>query len=70
MFFLSERDGAKLLVYEYAPNGSLLEYMIGKFKHKPWSQRICYQMNTNIGFYRQQKKPNLEAKSKHSNRSS
>lgn len=35
MLFLSERDGAKLLVYEYAPNGSLLEYMIGKLKHKP-----------------------------------
>lgn len=30
-YFLSERDGAKILVYEYVSNGSLLEYMMGKF---------------------------------------
>jgi len=31
----SEQDGAKILVYEYVPNGSLLEYIMGKFSVYP-----------------------------------
>ncbi|CAN0918871.1 Receptor-like protein kinase THESEUS 1 [Linum grandiflorum] len=33
--------GAKILVYEYAPNGSLLEYMMGRGgKQLTWQQRV------------------------------
>ncbi|KAI4327783.1 hypothetical protein L6164_020205 [Bauhinia variegata] len=36
-----EGHGAKILVYEYVPNGSLLEYMIGKRgKSLTWRQRV------------------------------
>ncbi|TKY58316.1 Receptor protein kinase THESEUS 1 [Spatholobus suberectus] len=34
-----ERDGAKILVYEYVPNGSLLEYIMGK-RSLTWKQRV------------------------------
>ncbi|KAK7262997.1 hypothetical protein RJT34_30581 [Clitoria ternatea] len=37
----SERDEAKLLVYEYVPNGSLLEYIIGKGRRSlTWKERV------------------------------
>ncbi|KAL1332060.1 hypothetical protein HN51_060936 [Arachis hypogaea] len=35
-----ERFGARILVYEYVPNGSLLEYMIGNKNSLTWKQRV------------------------------
>ncbi|CAJ1942287.1 unnamed protein product [Sphenostylis stenocarpa] len=35
-----ERDGAKILVYEYVPNGSLLEYIMGSRISLTWKQRV------------------------------
>ncbi|XP_061352249.1 probable serine/threonine-protein kinase PBL23 [Gastrolobium bilobum] len=36
-----DRDGSKILVYEYAPNGSLLEYMMGNRRRSlTWKQRV------------------------------
>ncbi|XP_057723457.1 probable serine/threonine-protein kinase PBL18 [Arachis stenosperma] len=35
-----ERFGARILVYEYVPNGSLLEYMIGRKNSLTWKQRV------------------------------
>lgn len=37
-----EREGAKILVYEYVPNGSLLEYMMGNGRRRSltWKQRV------------------------------
>ncbi|KAJ1380031.1 Serine-threonine/tyrosine-protein kinase, catalytic domain [Sesbania bispinosa] len=36
-----ERHGAKILVYEYVPNGSLLEYMMGNRRRSlTWKQRV------------------------------
>ncbi|MED6121336.1 hypothetical protein PIB30_029219 [Stylosanthes scabra] len=35
-----EGFGARILVYEYVPNGSLLEYMIGNRNSLTWKQRV------------------------------
>nr|KYP63327.1 Receptor-like protein kinase THESEUS 1 [Cajanus cajan] len=35
-----ERGGAKILVYEYVPNGSLLEYIMGNRMSLTWKQRV------------------------------
>ncbi|KAL5122545.1 Receptor-like protein kinase THESEUS 1 [Glycine soja] len=35
-----ERHGAKILVYEYVPNGSLLEYIMGNETSLTWKQRL------------------------------
>nr|XP_029145864.1 probable receptor-like protein kinase At1g30570 [Arachis hypogaea] len=38
--FRNGKFGARILVYEYVPNGSLLEYMIGNKNSLTWKQRV------------------------------
>ncbi|KAK7376158.1 hypothetical protein VNO78_35012 [Psophocarpus tetragonolobus] len=44
-----ERNGAKILVYEYVPNGSLLEYIMGNRTSLTWRQRLNIAMGAARG---------------------
>ena len=78
MPFETGPKGAKVLVYEYVPHGSLLEYIMGKFplvsshnKHmKPIEKNRAEKENSYLliflEFRKTRKKLNVEAKSKHS----
>ncbi|XP_073227015.1 receptor-like cytoplasmic kinase 176 isoform X2 [Cicer arietinum] len=57
-----EREGAKILVYEYVPNGSLLEYMIGNTRRSlTWKQRINIAIGAakGIAYLHEEMKPSI-----------
>nr|WIL59943.1 nodulation protein [Melilotus officinalis] len=57
-----ERDGAKILVYEYVPNGSLLEYMMGNRRRSlTWKQRINIAIGAakGIAYLHEKVKPSI-----------
>ncbi|GAU34232.1 hypothetical protein TSUD_210140 [Trifolium subterraneum] len=57
-----ERDGAKILVYEYVPNGSLLEYMMGNRRRSlTWKQRINIAIGAakGIAYLHEEVKPSI-----------
>ncbi|KAI9109764.1 hypothetical protein K1719_019394 [Acacia pycnantha] len=55
-------DGVQMLVYEYVPNGSLLEYMMGKRgKSLTWRQRVNIAIGAakGIAYLHEEVKPSL-----------
>ncbi|XP_058736410.1 receptor-like protein kinase THESEUS 1 [Vicia villosa] len=57
-----ERDGAKILVYEYVSNGSLLEYMMGNRRRcLTWKQRVNIAIGAGkgIAYLHEEVKPSI-----------
>ncbi|RDY06629.1 Receptor-like protein kinase THESEUS 1, partial [Mucuna pruriens] len=56
-----ERDGAKILVYEYVPNGSLLEYIMGNRMSLTWEQRVNIAIGAakGIAYLHERVKPSI-----------
>ncbi|KAK7346311.1 hypothetical protein VNO80_20827 [Phaseolus coccineus] len=56
-----EQDGAKILVYEYVPNGSLLEYIMGSRMSLTWRRRVKIAIGAarGIAYLHEEVKPSV-----------